>query len=179
MTKRPEIYFTAWQDNNYLEALRPVHPTRGRLEKIWDHYTDLDNLENIVTPEVIQKFFQARILQASNRSILPAKDRPRVIHDPLNYDPTSIGDIYILDIDLGGLEKYKEQFRFWMDEVAHAAASVGGDDSYFDYYPDNWEVALQLAKALEMKEDFEKYRKIAYDLCYSDDPDQVLPEWTE
>ena len=180
MTKRPEIYFTAWQDNNYQEALRP---NGGRLVKIWDNYNDLCLLEAIATPEVIQKFYQERILQASNRSIIPAKARPKIFNDPLNYDPFSIGDIYILSFGYydsdEAIEKFKDQFRSWMRQVADEAASVGGDDAYFDYYPDNWEVALQIAKALGMKEDYTKYRDIAYNLRYADDPDDNLLEWTE
>ena len=176
MDRRPEIYFEAWQSNNY-EALQPEH---GRLQRLWSNYEDFSLLEELVTPETIQQFYQARVLQASNRGVLPSHTRPKLFNDPFNFDPASIGDIWILQFWTdAAIEQFKGRFRFWMDEVAHAASSVGGDDAYYDYYPDNWMVALQIARALGMKEDFEKYRSIAYELCYKDDTKDVLPEWSE
>lgn len=38
------------------------------------------------------------------------------------------------------------QFKQWLRQVAQEAWGVGGDDSFYDYYPDNFYVAHQIAK---------------------------------
>ena len=109
--KRPEIYFTAWQDNNYEHALQPTH---GRIQQIWDDYTDFSLLEEVgVPPETIKQFYQARILLASNRGVLPAKTRPKIFNDPLDLDPSLCGDVWIIQFwTEEAVETFKGHFRF-------------------------------------------------------------------
>lgn len=53
---------------------------------------------------------------------------------------------YIHTLEFKDEEVFIEKFIKWSRKVAQAAWSVGGDDTYFDYYPGNFDAAREIAR---------------------------------
>ena len=152
-----EIYFRSAQaaENGDYEDLRPAS---GRLDKVWDGYEDGMLLAEVgATEELIYKFYQARIDQGSNQGAIFTKtEKGCLLYNDLRdiqpADTESFWTIFRLSLWTDeALEKFKFQFGIWLGELVLKADSVGGDDSTYDYYPDRWDVAAQLAEALGME----------------------------
>lgn len=171
---KAQIFFTAYLagENNDYEELRPLH---GRLIRIWDGHMDTAILTEEVglSNDQIQKFYTARVNWTSDHT------------EPLEYhtevpplDPNERADVFLLHI-WGEVENYKKQFALALEDMAHDSSSVGGDDSYFDYYPDRWFVYHQIAQALGMKEEYEKARQIPLTGRYveDDEKEDLIPAW--
>lgn len=181
MTKGLEIYFTAGLagENGDYEDLRPLHG--GRLETVWDGYRDLTAWGDAKIPVTAEQFFKVRVLQGSNRGIIPILDRPKIIDDPIErfqeiWDTGE--DLLRLSLwDQAAVERYKMLFIGWLALTAKEAEGVGGDDSYFDYYPDRWFVARQIAHAIPgLKKFYNQYRAEVINGRYKDDP-EIIAEY--
>src|SRR5690606_15604870 len=56
---------------------------------------------------------------------------------------------------------------------------ASGDDSFFDYTPDEINVIYQICCSIEAQEFWERYIMLAYDNWYSTDPDETIAEYFE
>lgn len=84
-------------------------------------------------------------------------------------------DAYVVSGPPDTVKKYVIQA---LANTVEGAAEVGGDDSYFDYYPDEVYVMLQLCIALGLKDEFAVAREAIIMRRYEDYPDQI-PTWEE
>lgn len=159
-----EIYFNAYHDG--MQGIDPAP------EKIWDGYEDGGMMREAgIPPTQIAKVFKARVDWASQQQVIPASYRYQLLGAEPQYDNDGEADLYILRIT--DRPNFEQQFRFWLEEVVNQADSVGGDDSYFDYYPDYFSVADQLASALGLEAEVAKAKKEVYDKGLYHDEDAI------
>ena len=90
----------------------------------------------------------------SNRQIANGMKRAYEVALNLNWYERPVEDD--LDINVYHLSGSKENFvkyaQVWADALVKEAPLVGGDDSYFDYFPDEVGGLLQLCKAIKAEE---------------------------
>lgn len=168
-TKKFEVYFNAYHagGTSLGAELRP-----RAVERIWRGYEDgVMMAEAGIPPEQIAKVFEARVDWASQQHVIPKEYRYQLLGEAPQFDPNSEPDLYILRID--DRPAFENYFKGWLDRVVEAADSVGGDDSYFDYYPDNFTVADQVAAALGLEEAVTAAKKEVYDKGLYHDEDAI------
>lgn len=177
MANPKEIYFLSAQaaENGDYEDLRPLQG--GRLSRVWDDWDDKGVLQNLASPEVVLNFFRARVLHHSNRSIIPEANRPTIFNDPIDIPLEELDgwDVFILSLwgNPDSEQRFRNQFLGWLELITVEAEEVGGDDSFYDYYPDKWEVARQIASALGMEEEYNRKREVVVNGPYKEEPDYI------
>jgi hypothetical protein len=79
------------------------------------------------------------------------------------------------------LKSWARQFR---NNITHESHSVGGDDSYFDYFPNYMNMFWQVCHELELEEYYRsaydyitKYGRYAEDYNDEECGERCLPEW--
>jgi hypothetical protein len=156
------IVFEAYQagENNYSYALTS---SGVNCESVWDSWDDESAYEDagFTLPER-KRMLQAKLLHMTDMH--PSDAVPIAGRN----DGTS------LLVLRGSYEKVRAHVANWLKEVAEDAVGVGGDDSYFDYYPDNFYVAGQLCDVLDLREELKAATMRAVELRYHDDTEDVL-----
>lgn len=98
------------------------------------------------------------------------KDEEEKMGQSIGYISGRIGDLKIV-------------VNKWLQYLVERAGEIGGDDDTFDYYPGQWDTAIQICKPLGMKEEYNKAREEALKAAcgeYEDfREDPGLAEWEE
>ena len=156
----------------------------------WQHLPTSENdvVRNIRVRQVWDSFETEELIGAamkpfSNRQIANGMKRAYESALDLNWYERPVEDN--IDISVFHLSGSKEDFvkytQAWADALVNEAPQVGGDDSYFDYFPDEVGGLLQLCKAIKAEELYRQaYAKIlaaytAHD-CYEDG---LISAWTD
>jgi len=130
----------------------------GKVEEVFNAYEEVEALQQVFKPTEgqIQHYIRAKILQHSNRRAIPETARAEVLYEPDSIDINM--NVWLLRID--DKERFVEAFRQWMlYDLIWLEEHRGADDGTYDYYPDAWDVAHQIAKALGMKEEYNRARQ--------------------
>lgn len=150
---------------------------------IWDTFMITEALEEALgkkADKAIDKHFA---------SILAGQHYPKDNADPVSWgDVCRDHDVYRLMGTVGEMTKLA---RRWALDIKHSAEDVGGDDSYFDYFPDYVGGFLSLCKALDnageghakhIYEDVYEYLRVTNGPYRSEDDayeDGLIAEWEE
>jgi hypothetical protein len=173
-----EIFF-----QEYHGMWHNTFPKEGaKVEEVWDSYKEREAIEAVFHPtdEQFVELLKYRILSASQGQVIPAEYSAMVLYQPDRLEPEM--NIWVVRID--DLEKFKRLFADWMnDDLIHLEEHRGADDGTYDYYPDAWDVAYQIAKALGLKGSYNHARQILMETtAYGPDrPDSIgeelIPTW--
>lgn len=147
----------------YLRGENEHEYPEGIVREVWSSDWQQTFEDAGLSKEVQRTLYQHRILDDSSGAQFPAWDE---IQDVM----TDVMVWYIHDED-----RAYEDFCLWLAKVVDAGKRVSGDDSYFDYYPDQFHVADQIAKQMSPKweERVQEAKKAVYDLGLYHDEDAI------
>lgn len=164
---------------NYHTALDHELPSEISCVPLWVHWPVVAAFEDTLKEEEKKRHMipgtAGHVLRLAYQAALQGYDvQPR--ENPVGGEDGGGGmSVYIVQGPTRTVRKYAHQF---LDMVADDAKDVGGDDDYFDYYPDRVYCALQLAIPLGLEDEY----KEAYDEImkhYKDLEPDVIPTWAE
>lgn len=156
-----EMIFSAYQagENSYTHELTGENV---RCETLFDGYADTELCERFgINPVELLDF---RIEQLGLKWVEPVLED---LHKEFEHVPEFM-------LIRGTVENVKKNVSKWLNAYAEDAAGVGGDDSYFDYYPDGFYVAHQLCPHLGLDTELRWATERAVELRYADDVEDCL-----
>lgn len=131
-----QIWFTAYNEGEMWEA-----DGFGPLEviRVWDEYRDRMVLQDVGVDE--HTIVSARDLRKAMYEFAESK----VLFDG---DDGEHGDLFLMQFE--DLEVARDIWRGWLVNLRKQEEHRGADDGTYDYYPDAWRVAFQLAQGLNV-----------------------------
>lgn len=155
----------------YHNNLNAMLPSEIRATLMWQHYPTGVAFQDALGRSGVSNEFVTKII---SEAWADATDGYEGV--VFRENAAELGmDAYVVSGPPDTVKKYVLQA---LDAVVEDAAAVGGDDSYFDYYPDAVYVMLQLCIALGLKDEFAVAREAIILRRYEDDPDEI-PTWEE
>jgi hypothetical protein len=148
---RYEIWFESYQEGSMWskEDFAPI-----KVEQIWDMYRDQMIMEEAgVSEGRIRKIHEGRRLLYDTQRVIPESSRGKILR---SLPPVVIESADEFIMVIGGtfpdeLEEAKRIYRTWLSKIVQRESQRGADDGTYDYYPDCWFVAKQLAEGLGME----------------------------
>lgn len=141
------ILFKAYHDGENMSYDHEAFPDH-RVLQIWDSYRDQSLYEDIgLSKEWGRKIYEARQAGIFN-------EKPGDVEFPAYEDSSELAMDGVAEgwslyaITIWDRNKFKESFRQFVVKATELKSTAHGDDSYFDYYPDLWYIADQIAKFL-------------------------------
>lgn len=133
------VFFETWQvGENDLHALE-----NHRI--LWDEFEEQQAFEKVGLPEEWQeKLYKAKTESHSGPTSLDT-NKPPEWKEIMDNGP-SVGLFTVWKRNSN--REPVAPFQDWLNLLVSIEDGVSGDDSYFDYYPDNWWIAEQIATAM-------------------------------
>lgn len=134
-----QIWFTAYNEGEMWGIEEFGRPLLAR--QVWSEYTDRQVMEEV---------------GCTRLQVLSARDVRKSMHSPGNVlfdgDDGEHGDLFLVEFD--NLEQARDIWRLWLKDLRSKEEHRGADDGTYDYYPDAWAVARQLAEGLRLKDEY-------------------------
>ena len=134
----------------------PLHPSPGfgKVETVWDRYNDLYILERVTDKEVITDFYNARIEELTGGC--EWSDKTHGMDEDGWPDVGSKPSVTVIRFFVTDDLLWEERFKQWLQGLVEQSDGVTSDDSYFDYLPDLWDIALQICDIQGWLDDYDE-----------------------
>lgn len=136
-----QIWFTAYNEGEMWD--RTDFGPNLPVEHVWDEYRDRMVMQDVGVSE--HQIVSARDLRKSMHEFADSK----VLFDG---DDGEHGDLFVMQFK--DLDEARLVWRAWMRGLRQKEAHRGADDGTYDYYPDAWRVAWQLAQGLDVVDEY-------------------------
>jgi hypothetical protein len=174
---REEVEYCQMTIVDHQGNILPTHP-HVQIRQIWDG----SEADEIIEHYTNDSADSSELFRVMNEMIfhthIPANERKYAHPQPV--DPIDESDAYHATIyDVCGTEHdLRSWARIFSDELIQESPHIGGDDSYYDYFPDHVNMFYQVCRELDLKMLYEYTLQRIKELRYhvdtvKSDPDDI------